>query len=344
MKNIILISLTCSTLYANGQIYTQAATNGSIIITPKGLSGKANSTGEASNASIGANALLSNTTGYNNTAGGTAALYANTTGYLNTANGYFSLPENTTGSRNTATGALALFNNTTGEYNTANGVYSLSFNTTGSNNAAIGFQALYSNTEGHENAANGTLAGYVNVSGNNNTYIGYNANPLVGNFSNATAIGANAIVNASNKVRIGDTTVTIIEGQVPWSNPSDRRLKENILYTSRLGLDFITRLQTVSYNYTADKNKNRYDGFIAQDIEKAMQDLNIPFSGLKKSEDGRYSLAYSDFVVPLVNAVKEQQKEISDLRKQLEMLARKLNAMEESKTEAVLKNTGSAAK
>ena len=46
-----------------------------------------------------------------------------------------------------------------------------------------------------------------------------------------------------------------------------------------------------------------------------MKDLNLPFSGLKKSNDGMYSLAYSDFVMPMVNAIKEQQSIISELVK-----------------------------
>ena len=143
--------------------------------------------------------------------------------------------------------------------------------------------------------------------------MGYNANVSTGNLSNATAIGANAIVDASNKVRIGNASVTVIEGAVAWSYPSDRRLKENIQVNNYIGLNFINKLQPVSYNYISDNTKVRHDGFIAQDIELVMKDLNLPFSGLKKSSDGMYSLAYSDFVMPMVNAIKEQQKTISDL-------------------------------
>lgn len=73
------------------------------------------------------------------------------------------------------------------------------------------------------------------------------------------------------------------------------------------------------------KTHVRHDGFIAQDIEKVMADLGVPFSGLKKSDDGTYSLAYSDFVMPLVNAVKEQQKEIEELKKQVQALIKALN-------------------
>ena len=47
------------------------------------------------------------------------------------------------------------------------------------------------------------------------------------NLTNATAIGANATVNASNKVRLGDTDVTVIEGQVAFTASSDETKKEN---------------------------------------------------------------------------------------------------------------------
>jgi hypothetical protein len=51
-----------------------------------------------------------------------------------------------------------------------------------------------------------------------------------------------------------------------------------------------------------------------------MNDLGVPFSALKKSDDGTLSLAYSDFVMPLVNSVKEQQQQIADLKKQIDEL------------------------
>jgi hypothetical protein len=185
--------------------------------------------------------------------------------------------------------------------------------------------ALYFNKAGTYNVAVGRQAGNGIVDSSYNTFVG-SLTAATADVTNATAIGYGATVDASNKVRIGNAGVTVIEGQVPWSNPSDRRLKENIIYTPRLGLSFINRLQTVSYNYKADKTKIRYDGFIAQDIEKVMQELNLPFSGLKKSDEGTYSLAYSDFVIPLVNATKEQQQQIDNLEKQLNQL--KLLALE----------------
>jgi trimeric autotransporter adhesin len=165
----------------------------------------------------------------------------------------------------------------------------------------------------------------VTFTGGNNTFIGYNANPVVADIFNATALGADASVNASNKIRLGNDQVTVIEGAVPFSSPSDRRLKHNI-NPSLIGLAFITRLSPMSYTYIADKTNIRHDGLIAQDVEKVMQELGVEFSGLHKSPDGTYSLAYSDFVMPLVNAVKE-------LKQKNEELEARLSALEELKAE-----------
>ncbi len=319
MKKILLPILLLCTKHTFCQIFSQNPSDGSILITSKGISGNTNSGSIQSNIALGSNALNTNSTGYENVAIGYRALEKNTTGFQNTANGYIALFTNTTGINNTATGAGALSYNTIGSENTANGNLALNKTTTGIGNSGTGWFSLSNNTTGYYNTAMGAYTGSNIIQGNSNTFLGNYANAS-SDYNNTTAIGAFARVDANNKVRIGNSNVTVIEGQVSWSNPSDKRLKENIAYNNSLGLSFINNLKPVSYNYIADKNKTRYDGFIAQDVEKTMYELNIPFSGLKKSDDGFYSLAYSDFVIPLVNAVKEQQTEIESLKKQIEEL------------------------
>lgn len=312
------------------------------------------------NVAVGYKAIFSSTNSDYLTAVGTLAINSSTTGLYNSALGFRVLTANTTGTRNLAVGNKALTNNTTGGFNVAVGAKALTNNVSGSQNVAIGIATLHANTQGfyntavgdsalysyaadsNYNVAVGKRAGYTLASSRYNLFLG-SYTDVTGNFNNANAIGAHAIVNARNKVRIGDSNVTVIEGQVPFSNVSDQRLKENIVYTSRLGLDFIMGLQSASYQYKTDKTHIRYDGFIAQDIEKMMQDLNIPFSGLKKSEDGTYSLAYSDFIIPLVNARKAQQAKLTDLKKELKevqnelvALLQKLGATEEIKAEISL--------
>ncbi len=92
----------------------------------------------------------------------------------------------------------------TGGQNTATGTYALGANTTGSGNTAIGRQALGINTTGSYNTALGWNAGYSFPPGSNNTFVGANALELYGAiYNNATAIGANAEVAASNALVLG---------------------------------------------------------------------------------------------------------------------------------------------
>ncbi|MBA4849439.1 tail fiber domain-containing protein [Emticicia sp. BO119] len=281
---------------------------------------------------VGAMALQNSTTGIYNSALGFKALAANTTGGRNTAIGNKALGSNTSGAFNVAVGSEALFNNTSGNVNVAVGLAAIHSNNSGFYNVAIGDSALYMFapiTENHDNIALGKGAGYMLVSGDYNLFIGSFADASANSISNASAIGSETIVNTSNKVRIGNTSITAIEGQVPFSSVSDRRLKENILYTNRLGLNFILGLQSASYQYRSDNSHIVHDGFIAQDVEKLIKDLNLPFSGLKKAEDGTYSLAYTDFIIPLVNAKKTQQQKLDDLKKEIRELQKALVVLSE---------------
>src|SRR6266498_2795895 len=118
---------------------------------------------------------------------------------------------------NTGAGPFSLFKLTSGGYNTANGYQSLYSNTTGFSNTANGKGALYSNTTGNENTALGSAALSNNTTGNYNTALGKAADVLTVNLFNATAIGSNAVVDASDKVRVGDGSVKSIGGAVEWT-------------------------------------------------------------------------------------------------------------------------------
>ena len=170
----------------------------------------ANTTGQE-NTAIGFISLSANTTGSSNTATGAYALLANTEGTFNTASGVSSLYSNTSGSYNTANGGQSLNSNTTGEGNTGEGMNSLYANTTGSSNTATGFHALSANTTGSYNTANGKNSLSANTTGIRNTAIGDRADVGSGALTNATAIGAGAIVSASNTIQLGNTDVTNVK-------------------------------------------------------------------------------------------------------------------------------------
>lgn len=138
---------------------------------------------------------------------------ATTTGTNNIGIGPQALGRNTGGGANTAVGAQALTANGTGSYNTAIGENSLNDNSGGSFNTAIGLNALYRNSTGINNTGIGAGAGNTlnnaDTTGNNNTFVGANTAPGTHiTLSNATAIGANAEVNASNSLVLGSISGT----------------------------------------------------------------------------------------------------------------------------------------
>jgi hypothetical protein len=69
---------------------------------------------------------------------------------------------------------------------------------------------------------------------------------------------------------------------------------------------------------TDENGKTIFSGFVAQEVEQAAKDAGYDFSGVDKpkNENDMYGLRYSEFVVPLVKAMQEQQQMINDLRKQ----------------------------
>lgn len=136
---------------------------------------------------------------------------------------------------------------------------------------------------------------------------------------NATALGYTALVNADNKIRIGNTDpANIIEGNVAYSFPSDGRFKRYV-QENVPGIEFITKLNPITYKYIEDSSENPLikTGFIAQDVERAAKDLKYDFEGIihPEGQNGHYGLAYSLFVVPLVKAIQEQQAVIEQLKK-----------------------------
>lgn len=297
--------------------------------------------------------------GNNNSALGLEALYNNTSGSNNSTVGINTLYSNTTGSKNSVLGDQGLFSNTTGYNQVAIGASALYNNTIGSNNVAVGYQALTANKNASFNTAVGYQALYNNAYGAFNTAIGYQAKTSSSSgINSSTAIGYGATVNTSNKIRLGGTNVTVVEGPV-YSTVSDGRFKTNISETEVKGLEFIKKLRPVVYNFDTQKfdeflNKDipeserkealeqdfststaiRQSGFIAQEVEVAAKEAGYNFNGVHVPENANdnYSLAYGQFVVPLVKAVQELSKQNEELKKELDELKKivKNNSSENS--------------
>ena len=121
----------------------------------------------------------------------------------------------------------------------------------------------------------------------------------------------------SSGVRFDDVRAT--NGTIQTSDQQEK----NTITDSDLGLDFVKRLSPKSYIFNG-KTRTHY-GLIAQDVETVLSDINKPTSGfagfikddISEEQDGssyRYGLRYTEFVAPLIKAIKEQQTIIEDLQ------------------------------
>jgi trimeric autotransporter adhesin len=298
------------------------------------FAGDVNSTGTA-NSFFGKDAGGRNSIASNNSFFGAFAGDTNSTGTNNAFFGSNAGGSNTTASSNSFFGAFAGDANRTGTSNSFFGVDAGGVSTTGIDNSFYGRASGVANTTGSSNSYYGRNSGKTNTTGSTTTCIGFNADVATAALTNATAVGASASVNASNKVRIGRTTVTVVEGQVAYSFPSDGRFKTNIKEDVQ-GLEFIKKLRPVTYNFETQKfdeflhrndpsfrenmNPSDYEkssavkqsGFIAQEVEQAMRETGYDFNGIHhpETEIDNYSMSYELMVVPLVKAVQELNEKL----------------------------------
>jgi hypothetical protein len=284
------------------------------------------------NTSIGLYSSQLITTGISNVAIGTYSLQLITTGARNVAIGTYSLQQNISGYSNTAIGAYSLQQNTTGYYNTAIGTYSLQKNNAGNYNVAIGANSLQQNISGYYNVAIGANSLQQNISGNYNTAIGtYSTANYNCNYS--TAIGANAIITASNQIVLGglntiyptvyipgDLDVSgnldvssnvVVQGTVTASNfplVSDYRIKTNVISLS----DSFTVDNLNPVTYFNLNTKKQDIGLIAHELQEWYPCL---VNGIKDGNTTQ-SVNYTGLIPVLINEIKllkEREKTVEKM-------------------------------
>ena len=278
-------------------------------------SGNFTLTGYGDNTAIGSQSLCCNTTGYSNTVLGSHVLFYNTTGFQNTAIGNYCLRVNNTGYWNTVVGANIMWSSGEGIDNTVVGAYGLYSSTTGNSNSVLGFAALGYSTTGSYNTAMGNYAVNAISTGWNNTAIGNSAQVPDGTLS--------------NQVRIGNTDVTYAGVQVAWTITSDRRWKQNILPVN-LGLNFVSKLNPVSYTRINDESQKTEYGFIGQEVDSLLKEFNIDKSGMITiTDEGMYELRYNDFFAPMVKSIQELNEKNTVLKSEVDDLKTRLTALEQ---------------
>jgi len=240
----------------------------------------------------------------------------------------------TTGFENSFFGSNAGRENTTGVRNAFFGFIAGVNNQTGNRNSFFGVDAGVNNTIGDYNSFFGSQAGIDNTTGSNNTIIGTFADVASGNLTYATAIGSNSVVSASNTIALGrsngsdsvraygnltvngNVTINTLGGATAVNLctnfgllslcSSSLRYKNNVASFAS-GMDVLSRLRPVTFNW--NESGERDLGLIAEETE-AVDPLLVTYN-----KDGQIQgVKYDQLTVVLINAIKEQQAEIDQLR------------------------------
>ena len=107
-------------------------------------------------------------------------------------------------------------------------------------------------------------------------------------------------------------------GANAWTEESDRRLKKNIRPINN-GLDIVQGLQGVRFQWKDERRPGYQIGFIAQDVEKVLPEVVHPGK--------TYAMQSSQITAVLVEAVKQQQKQIESQQKQIDRLIEEVNGL-----------------
>lgn len=117
------------------------------------------------------------------------------------------------------------------------------------------------------------------------------------------------VSNPQERLRINSAGNATFSGTVTAN--SDERLKENVVGITN-ALDKVLDLRGVFFNRIGDPE--RQIGVIAQEVEKVLPELVL------EADDGVKSVAYQNMVAVLIEAIKEQQEQINELKDRLDNL------------------------
>jgi len=275
----------------------------------------------------------------------------------------------TSGDNNAFFGAFSGNDTTTGSRNSYHGFNAGAFNINGFDNSAFGESAGALKTGSGGSFFGSGAGGNTSAAGSNNTFIGRDAdfvvtqsvlstnNTLLGanakvnqiggatSLNFATAIGAGAVVNTSNRVQIGrdgfdsvsigffanaTSTQVCRSGQVLALCSSSRVYKENIAPFNG-GMDIVKLFRPVTFDW---KQRGEHDlGLIAEEVAE-IDPLLVTHNPNGKIE----GVKYDQIGMVLINAVKEQQAQIQQQQKQIETL-RKQNTALNARLRAVEKRS-----
>ena len=218
-------------------------------------------------------------------------------------------------------------------YNAQSGDYSISFGI----GAGQVNRGIYDHTRGHwmlhNDASNTFLSSTGNITFRANSS---SSNPQV-TLSNSSQPGFYPTVSGKGYIGLSNNKWAAVYATNGTIQTSDRNQKENILDIDERYEELFKRLRPVTYELKGADHDRVHVGFIAQEIEEAMEEVGLTaedFAGfcvdnVTDEETGEtvklYSLRYSEFVALNARMIQKQQNKIDELESRLKTLETLLN-------------------
>jgi uncharacterized protein (UPF0218 family) len=92
-----------------------------------------------------------------------------------------------------------------------------------------------------------------------------------------------------------------------FNSTSDRNAKADIEVIDN-AIDRITQIEGVTFRFVDDESGKRHAGVIAQDVEKVLPEA------VSEGANGFKQVAYDNIIGLLIEAIKDQQKQIDELK------------------------------
>ncbi|MCF6239719.1 MAG: tail fiber domain-containing protein [Bacteroidales bacterium] len=194
-------------------------------------------------------------------------------------------------------------------------------------NLGINREAYTNASLGVDGANNGW--GVYSTKGTSTGYNFFEGNLAIGTTSNVSSYELSV---EGDGYFSGNLNVTGNVNAANFPAPSDIRFKKNII-TINGALNKILSIRGVYYDWKVDEFKNRgftkdkQIGVIAQEVEKVLPEL------VKTDDDGYKAVTYDKLTAVLIEAVKEQQKQIEALKLENQKLTQKTSEIDELRAE-----------
>ena len=159
---------------------------------------------------------------------------------------------------------------------------------------------------------NGATSGATNVIEDSTT----NGNRYI-LFTDKTSGGSSNTFVARSKIFFNPSTVKL--NSTSFNSLSDISIKENI-ETLNNAIAKVLMMRGVSFTWKGTEEKSI--GVVAQEVEKVIPEV------VSTSEDGIKSVSYDSIIGLLIEAIKEQQQTIEQMKDSIKILSNKKNIRE----------------